>query len=428
MPAPDVLRPGRVDDAPAITVAGRTVSYRWFAAAVGAAAPRRSSFPLVAGSDPAAALATVFGAAAAGAPVVVADPAGAPVALPADLPPATFLVVVTSGTSGHPRAVLRTAASWTSSFAPFGDLTGIGPDDRVLLTGPLHATMHLFGAVHTLAVGGHLVDDLVTATAAHAVPSRLATLLDQLDELDAAGVGAALRTVVVAGATLPDALAARARDRGLAVVEYYGAAELSFVAARRVPGPLRPFPGADIQLRDGVLWVRSPYLALGYPRGVDGPFRRDADGFGTVGDLAEDVADRDGVPAGGGLRIRGRGDAAITTAGATVIAEDIEQALSTVPGVAAVAVVGMPYPRLGQLVVAVLEPVPGGDLGGVRAAARERLRGPSLPRRWLVADMLPRTAGGKVARHAVSAAIAALDDGGPIPDGGPTLGPLRSTP
>jgi acyl-CoA synthetase (AMP-forming)/AMP-acid ligase II len=378
-----------------------------------------------AGRDPIDTLAAVFGAAAAGVPVLVTDPAGPPSAVPADLPPEAFLVVVTSGTSGHPRPVVRTAASWTSSFAPFSDLTGYGPDDRVLLTGPLHATMHLFAAVHTLAVGGHLVDDPAVATVAHAVPSRLATLLD---ELDTGGADSPLRTVVVAGAALTDTLAARARDRGLAVVEYYGAAELSFVAARRVPGPLVPFPGAEIQLRDGVLWVRSPYLSLGYPGGVDGPYRRDADGFGTVGDLAETVDPVGGDPAAGGLRIRGRGDAAITTAGATVVAEDIEQALLSVPGVAAAAVVGVPHPRLGHLVVAVLEPASGADLTGIRDAARHRLRDQSLPRRWLVADTLPRTRGGKVARHAVAAALAALDEDRPAPDGAPALRPLRSTP
>lgn len=367
----------------------------------------------------------MFAAAAAGAPVLVTDPAAAPAALPTALPPQTFLVVVTSGTSGHPRPVLRTELSWTSSFAPFTELTGIGPADRVLLTGPLHATMHLFAAVHTLAIGAHLVDQPATATAAHAVPTRLAALLD---ERDRPGAGAAsLRTVVVAGAPLPDDLAARALANGLDVVEYYGAAELSFVAARRAPGPLRPFPGAQVDLRAGVLWVRSPYLSEGYPPGVTGPFRRDADGFATVGDLAEERPG-DGDPAGGGLRVRGRGDAAVTTGGATVVAEDVEQVLLTVPGVAAVAVIGAPHPRLGQLVVAVLEPAPGADLRGIRGAARRVLHGPSLPRRWLVTGALPRTPGGKVARHRVATALTALDAGEAAPEGSPDLRPLPSTP
>jgi len=197
------------------------------------------------------------------------------------------------------------------------------------------------------------------------------------------------------------------------VTEYYGAAELSFVAARRVPEPLQPFPGAEVELRGGVVWVRSPYLSLGYPTGVDGPFRRDGDGFATVGDLAVQVA--------GGLRIRGRGDAAITTGGATVVVEDIEEALLTVPGIVAVAVVGTPHPRLGQLVTAVLEPAPGADLSLVRPAARRLLRGQSLPRRWLVADRLPRTPGGKIARHVVAAAVA-----GTAPAAVPHLRPLPS--
>lgn len=396
----------------------------------------------------------MFAAGWAGSPVLVTDPAAPAVALPAHLPPETFLVVVTSGTSGHPRPVLRTADSWICSFAPFEELTGIGPTDRVLLTGPLHATMHLFAAVHTLSIGAHLVDDPAIATAAHAVPARLATLLDELDRPDLGP--APLRTVVVAGAPLPDELADRARARGLGVVEYYGAAELSFVAARRAPGPLRPFPGAQVDLRSGVLWVRSPYVSLGYPPGVTGPFRQAEDGFATVGDLAEiapggadpgnadpagadpasaDLSSADPAsadpgsadpasagPAGPGLRIRGRGDAAVTTGGATVVAEDVEQVLLTLPGVAAVAVVGVAHPRLGQLVVAVLEPVPGADLNGIRGAARRVLRGPSLPRRWLVTDALPRTPGGKVARHRVSAALATLDAGEPAP-AGPTDGP-----
>lgn len=395
-------------------MAGRTTSYADLHDRAARPAGPTVGPALVAGADPVDALATVFGAAAAGRPVLVADPAGPAPALPATLPPGTFLVAVTSGTSGHPRPVLRTAASWTSSFARFSALTGIGPADTVATTGPLHSTMQLFAAVHALARGAHLVDDPTLATAAHAVPSRLATLLTEL------GPDAPLRTVVVAGAALTEPVADRARRRGLTVVEYYGAAELSFVAARRVPEPLRPFPGADVQVRDGVLWVRSPYLALGYPAGVAGPLRRDSDGFATVGDL--------GTEAGGALRIRGRGDAAVTTGGATVLVEDIEQVLQSVPGVAAVAVVGAPHPRLGQLVVAVLEPAAGADLSGIRSAARHLLREGSLPRRWLVAPALPRTPGGKISRHRVSAAVAALDAGITRDDQTLGLRPLPSTP
>jgi len=340
----------------------------------------------------------IFAAAVDDVPLLLADPAG-PTPDPGPVPPATFLIAVTSGTSGRPRPVLRTAASWTTSFATLSEIAGLTSDDRVLLTGPLHATMHLFAAVHTLALGAELTDQPAQATAVHAVPAVLADLLRSLP------AGAPLRTAVVAGDALNPAIAELALRRGIGVTEYYGAAELSFVAARRYPAPLRAFPGAEIRLRDdgaaaGTLWVRSPYLATGYPDGVTGPLRRSADGFATVGDLAEYTGD-------GGLRIRGRGDAAITTGGATVIAEDVEAALGTVRGVTAVAVVGVPHARLGEVVTAVIEPAAGADLTGLRTAARDLLSGPSLPRRWLVADRLPRTPGGKIARQRVALAAAA---------------------
>ena len=151
--------------------------------------------------------------------------------------PDTFLVAVTSGTSGHPRPVLRTAASWTTSFAPLAELAGIGPDDRVLLTGPLHATLHLFAAVHTLAIGAELTDRPSEATAVHAVPVGAGRSARR------APAGAPLRTAVVAGAALPADIADGRPRRGIAVTEYYGAAELSFVAAAPVPGAAAAVPG-----------------------------------------------------------------------------------------------------------------------------------------------------------------------------------------
>jgi acyl-CoA synthetase (AMP-forming)/AMP-acid ligase II len=329
------------------------------------------------------------------------------------------------------------------SFEPLTRIAGLSARDTILITGPLTATMHLFAAVHTLAMGAHLTDRADQATAVHAVPQRLAALLAALPPT------APLRTAVVAGAALPDSLARRCLDRGLAVTEYYGAAELSFVAARRVPEPMRAFPGVDIRIGgDGVLWARSAYLALGYAGHQPGPLRRDRDGFATVGDLAS-------VGTGGDLTIRGRGDSAITTGGHTVLPEDVEAVLGALPGVGGVAVVGIAHPRFGQIVVAVLEPARGlkpfpdpplatdsqpstgrpapgqppfgqpsfgqrpvagaaarpadgviADLARVPGAARTLLAGPSRPRRYLVCDLLPRTPGGKISRAVVAAGLA----------------------
>lgn len=413
--AASTLEPGGRGQDPALTVAGRTISYAAFAERVARATVAAGSEPIdLAGLGTVDLLTALFAGAAAGVPVVVRDPAH-PVPDLGTPPPSTFLVAVTSGSTGRPRLICRTAASWVASFEPFARAAGLTAADTVAMTGPLHATLHLFAAVHTLAIGAHLTDRVAEATAVHAVPAALAGLLDTLPP------GAPLRTAVVAGSALPGPLAERAGKRGIAVIEYYGAAELSFVAIRRAPQAFRPFPGVLLRIdADGVLWAASPYLASGYlaPPAPAAPrlappaaasrstgALRSVGGFATVGDRAAWIDDN---PAAG-LLIRGRGDAAITTAGHTVLAEDVEAALAGIPGVVAAAVVGLPHPRFGQVVTAALQVPRNVDRAELRAAVlaavRASLSGAARPRRYLLVDALPRTAGGKIARGALAAAL-----------------------
>ncbi|WP_051266482.1 class I adenylate-forming enzyme family protein [Nakamurella lactea] len=394
------LRPGSIEPTrPAIQWTGQQLDYREFGARVRAAGHLDADDGPGAGGATGASgvvdasrlpvpeqLVAVFAAAATRRAVWLADPAQ-PIpttAIGQSLPADAFLLVGTSGSSRAPRAVVRTLGSWTSSFAGYSALTGICADDRVLLTGPLFSTMQLFSAVHALAIGATVTDDPATATTAICVPTVLGRLL-QLPT-------PALRSVVVAGAVLPESLARQAISMGLTVTEYYGAAELSFVTARRWPAPHAPFPGVTVRLRDGELWSRSDFRALGYLTATGlAPVQLDAEKFASVGDLAT-------VDDAGGLQITGRGDAAVTVGGRTVIAEDVETTLGTLASVSDAAVLGLPHPRFGEQLIAVVVPAPGADLGIVRAAARLVLRGESLPRRWLQVDRIPRRPNGKIDR------------------------------
>ncbi|MGW4930951.1 class I adenylate-forming enzyme family protein [Agromyces sp. NPDC004153] len=353
-----------------------------------------------AGMDPVALVTTVLAALDRGRPVLVGGP---PRGVLEQLPAGTELALLTSGSSGAspvPRVVARTSASWLASAQPLADVAGLDARDRIAVTGPLHVSMHLYAVLHALWLGATASDDLRSATVMHATPTRLARVLDG---------GACPPAVIVAGAATSDELRSRAAARGIRLTEYYGAAELSFVLAGGADG-LVPFPGVEVDLRPGPagdeLWARSPYLALGTVGG--GMLRRDDAGFATVGDLAERTPS-------GAIRVRGRGDAAITTAGATVLAEHVEAQLCTLPGVIAAAVVGEPHELLGQRVVAVVELAEGTGLEEVASAARERLSAAELPRRWF-ARALPRTDSGKVARGAVREALAAdaLGTGHPV--------------
>ncbi len=367
------LRPGGSGTDIAIDVGGSPLSYDRFDAAV-------AEWPDAAVHDASAlalpeALICVFAAARQGAAVRVEDPTARPVR--SEIPTGAFLLVGTSGSTGTPRPLARTAESWTDSFEEFTSITGITASDRVLVTGPLHATMHLFGAVHALVVGACVTDDERTATVTHAVPAVLRELLHRAPNL---------HTAVVAGTSL-DA-GAENRARGLRLVEYYGAAELSLVAARVVPEPLRLLDRVEAEIRGGLLFVRSPYRVLG------------SDEWVGVGDLAE-------LRPGGELVVHGRGTSAVNVGGTTVLAEDVERILDAIVGVKASAVVGTPHAVLGQTVTAVLEldhstPDQTALLARIKDQARASLQKEAVPRRWTVVDELPRTGSGKIARARVT--------------------------
>lgn len=306
------------------------------------------------------------------------------------------LRVPTSGTSGGaPRTVLRTLRSWTDSFEPFTQATGMTADDVVVAAGPA-TSLFVYARAHAAALGARSVvaprwrpELLEGATVAHLTPTMLG---DALAEEVRATRAASLRLVIVAGAPLPPTRREQALDAGLDVVEYYGAAELSFVALGR--GPLQPFAEVEVETREGVLWVRSPWTASGYADGARGPLQRDG-AWCTVGDR--------GVVRDGSVVVWGR-EGTVLTGGVTVACAEVESVLRTAPGVVDCAVLGLPDERLGEVVAAV---VVGGVRDEVAAHCRALLPAGQRPVRWFVTDRIPSTSAGKASledvRHAVLA-------------------------
>ncbi|MDF9875643.1 class I adenylate-forming enzyme family protein [Cellulosimicrobium cellulans] len=335
-----------------------------------------------------------------------------------------------SGSTGRPRAVVRTRASWAGSFDDVTQLLGLRPTDTVLVPGPLASSLYCFAAVHTLAVGAcayltrtpaATTSALASSDVVHLVPQVLDDVLDAV----AAGAPSRLRHAVVGGASLAPGARSRAAALGIDVLAYYGAVELSFVAYDPDGSGLRAFPGVDLAVRPlpaasvGEVWVRSPWVSRGYLARATGPLRRDG-AWSTVGDLADPLpatgaasSSASAAPGGadrGGLVLRGRGDGAILTGGSTVVPEDVEVVLRAVPGVRDVVVLGTVHRRLGAVVSAVVEC---DDRPGLRAhlerVARAALAPAQRPRRWYGTRALPRTPSGKPARGAVSEALHGTD-------------------
>ncbi|MFC6086903.1 AMP-binding protein [Sphaerisporangium aureirubrum] len=149
--------------------------------------------------------------------------------------------------------------------------------------------------------------------------------------------------------------------------------------------------------RTGVLASAGPQ-PVGY---LDDPARtariwRVIDGvrYAVPGDLASLDAD-------GRLVLLGRGDGVVNTGGEKVFPEEVEQALLSHPAVDDAIVVGVPDPRWGQTVAAMVAPA--NRLDGVpdeelTRHVRDRLAGYKSPRRIVRVAVIPRTPAGKADR------------------------------
>lgn len=306
-----------------------------------------------------------------------------------EVPEGAAWAALTSGTTGDPKIVVRSAASWQVAFEPLNTELGLRPGDGLWM--PVHqvSSMALFSAAWAQSSGFDLVipkpadQGLTRVVVAHVTPALLERLLEMLE----AGQESTLHTVLVGGDRLPEKLVHRAEVAGLCVVTYAGAAELSFVAWDRGDG-LRAFDGVATRIVDGQLWVSSPQIALDV---IGGNLRRDVvDGveWATVGDR---VAEQNGV-----LEFLGRSDAAILTAGATVVPAEVEAVLNSHPQITGSLVMGQPDAVLGQRVIAWIEG--SADPVQLRDWVRSRLPKAARPVQWRTVETLQRTASGKIRR------------------------------
>ena len=176
---------------------------------------------------------------------------------------------------------------------------------------------------------------------------------------------------------------------------FYGSTEAGGVAALehedldRKPGRCGlPSPFVEVRIDgSGELWVRGPFVFDGY---FDDPAATaDAlvDGWYRTGDLAE--FDDEGY-----LSIVGRARDVIRTGGETVAPAEVESALASHPGVADVAVIGLPDVEWGEVVCAVVVAADAAappTLDDLRAHCAAQLAGHKHPRRLAVLGAIPRT-------------------------------------
>ncbi|MGZ4728669.1 MAG: class I adenylate-forming enzyme family protein [Acidimicrobiales bacterium] len=120
------------------------------------------------------------------------------------------------------------------------------------------------------------------------------------------------------------------------------------------------------------------------------------------------------IDPGGDLHVRDRRSLVIIRGGANVYPAEVERVLHDAPGVAACAVLGLPDERLGERVVAAVEPAPSTslDLDELRRHCAANLAAYKVPERFVVVDGFPRNSMGKIVRRDLAARLAAGDGPG----------------
>ena len=322
---------------------------------------------------------------------------------------------LTSGSSGVPRRIRRSAASWTSSFAVNAGLFGIGPGLQVAVLGRMTQSLALYGGIEAVHLGAdlHLLDGLRPDRQAMALQRAqlvYATPAQMRGVVQAGVAWPDLCHVVIGGAKLDPVLRAdlHALTPAARVHEFYGAAEASFITLADANSPTasvgRPYPGVQLVVdaaagANGEIWVKSPYLFESYAHDIEGEAStaRWRDGFLSVGEVGRLVD--------GDLFLAGRAGRMVTVADHNVFPEEIEGFLQGLAGVLRAAVLPVPDALRGVHLVAVLH----GDAGqgaAVLAALRAHMGPLRAPKRLIWRRDWPELPSGKTDLRLLAAEVA----------------------
>ena len=165
-----------------------------------------------------------------------------------------------------------------------------------------------------------------------------------------------------------------------------------------------PGPGVEIRIHDndnnrdcetgevGEIWIRTGQNMLGYWKRPDETAKAiDADGWFKSGDAGY-------VDADGYVYIHDRVKDMIVSGGENVYPAEVENVLMSHPGIADVAVIGIPHEKWGETALAVVVKTPGVDVteDEIIEFSRERLARFKCPTQVQWIDVLPRNPSGKV--------------------------------
>ncbi|MEM6634899.1 MAG: class I adenylate-forming enzyme family protein [Pseudomonadota bacterium] len=330
-------------------------------------------------------------------------------------------IVLTSGTSGKPRAVAHAHRAHHARRMMWKGWYGLTRNDRVLHAGAMNWTFTLgtglldpwtAGATALVPGGGTPIDRLpdllkdYDATIFAAAPGVYRKLLNS----DTAWELPRLRHGLCAGETLPHGLReAWRKATGTELHEAYGQSECSTLISgcpdRPAPEGTTGFaqPGRRVAVVNSggvplprgksgrlVIGVRDPGLMLGYLSELGAAPSRS----GAWHETGDDAIMRDD----GAIRILGRNDDVLNAGGYRVSPEDIESVLCQYPAVTEAAAVEVAVKADTTVIAAYFVSHQAIDIASLASFASDRLAGYKMPRILKQIESLPRGANGKLQR------------------------------
>ena len=336
------------------------------------------------------------------------------------VPSSDALFVFSSGTTGMPKAVRHTHASFAVAVRHWRDALGLSSADRMQIMTPPSHILGLLNIAMALETGTwirlhsrfdidamlrHIESDRITIEMAVAPIALALAAHPDLENYDLSS----LRYVMWCATPVTESGAAVvSRRAGVNWVTAYGASELPVISCNEITGARldtvgRAVPGVDLRVVSldtgevlsadeiGEIQVRSGSAMAGYlPDSATA--EAFSDGWYRTGDVGH-------IDTDGWLRITDRSKEMIKVRGFQVAPAEIEAVLHGHPAVEDCAVFGVPDTADGEAIVAAVKagtPIAAEELV---AHVAERLASYKRPSRVTFVDEIPRLPSGKVLRR-----------------------------